>query len=106
MVTESGDLVVLGVHRDGEALGPGEVVLAAGDALLVRGTWQALAEQLPDDDVVVVDEPAAVRRQVVPLGPRGQGGPRRAGRRWWSSWPPGRSRPRWPRCWPPGPWSC
>ena len=68
MVTESGDLVVLGVHRDGEALGPGEVVLAAGDALLVRGTWQALAEQLTDDDVVVVDEPAAVRRQVVPLG--------------------------------------
>lgn len=69
MVTESGDLVVLGVHRDGEALGPGEVVLAAGDALLVRGTWQALAEHLPaDDDVVVVDEPAAVRRQVVPLG--------------------------------------
>jgi len=68
MVTESGDLVVLGVHRDGEALGPGEVVLAAGDALLVRGTWRALAEQLPDPDVVVVDEPAAVRRQVVPLG--------------------------------------
>lgn len=69
MVTESGDLVVLGVHRDGEALGPGEVVLAAGDALLVRGSWQALAERLPeDDDVVVVDEPAAVRRQVVPLG--------------------------------------
>ncbi len=68
MVTESGDLVVLGVHRDGEPLGPGEVVLGPGDALLVRGTWRALAEQLPDDDVVVVDEPVAVRRQVVPLG--------------------------------------
>ena len=68
MVTESGDLVVLGVQRDGDHLGPGQIVLAAGDALLVRGTWQALSVHLPDDDVLVVDEPGAVRRQVVALG--------------------------------------
>jgi di/tricarboxylate transporter len=67
MVTESGDLVVLGVQRHGSPLPPGDVVLAAGDALLVRGTWAALAQHLPDDDVVVVDEPGEVRRQVVPL---------------------------------------
>jgi di/tricarboxylate transporter len=68
MVTESGDLVVLGVQRSGSTLEPGDVILAAGDALLVRGTWEALSRQLPDDDVMVVDEPTDVRRQVVPLG--------------------------------------
>lgn len=68
MVTESGDLVVLGVQRDGASLELGEVTLAAGDALLVRGTWEALSVQLPDDDVLMVDEPGAVRRQVVSLG--------------------------------------
>jgi di/tricarboxylate transporter len=68
MVTESGDLVVLGVQRDGVPLHGRDVVLAAGDALLLRGTWQALDRHLPDDDVVVVDEPGEVRRQVVPLG--------------------------------------
>jgi di/tricarboxylate transporter len=68
MVTESGDLVVLGVQRNGDPLEPGDHVLAAGDTLLLRGTWQALERHLPDDDVVVVDDPDAVRRQVVPLG--------------------------------------
>ena len=69
MVTDSGDLVILAVQRDGETLGPGEIVLAAGDAVLVRGSWEALATHLPDDeDVLVVDEPDQVRRQVVPLG--------------------------------------
>jgi di/tricarboxylate transporter len=68
MVTESGDLVVLAVQRNGSPVPPGDVVLAAGDALLLRGTWQALDRHLPDDDVLVVDEPGDVRRQVVPLG--------------------------------------
>ena len=37
--------------------------------MLVRGSWEALATHLPDDDdVLVVDEPDQVRRQVVPLG--------------------------------------
>jgi di/tricarboxylate transporter len=69
MVTESGDLVIVAVQRDGESLGPGEIVLVSGDAVLVRGSWEALAAHLPDDDdVLVVDEPDQVRRQVVPLG--------------------------------------
>ena len=38
MITESGDLVIVAVQRDGQTLEPGEIVLAAGDAVLVRGT--------------------------------------------------------------------
>ena len=37
--------------------------------LLLRGTWAALDEQLEDPAVLVVDPPALVRRQAVPLGP-------------------------------------
>jgi di/tricarboxylate transporter len=68
MVTDSGDLVVLAVQRGGESLA-GETRLAVGDVLLLRGTWAALDEQLEDPEVLVVDSPALVRRQAVPLGP-------------------------------------
>jgi di/tricarboxylate transporter len=67
MVTDSGDLVVLALHRKGEELA-GESTLGAGDALLLQGTWGALEEHLADPDVLVVDEPELVRRQTVPLG--------------------------------------
>jgi di/tricarboxylate transporter len=67
LVTDSGDLVVLAVQRKGEELA-GETVLTIGDTLLLQGTWGALEEQLADPEVLVVDEPAVVRRQV-PLGP-------------------------------------
>lgn len=69
MVTESGDLVVLAVHRKGEDRGPKETVLVAGDVLLLRGEWEALATNLDDPDVLVVDAPHDVRRQALPLGP-------------------------------------
>ena len=68
MVTESGDLVVVAVQRKGEDKGPGEVVLAVGDVLLLQGSWTALDENLADPNVLVVDTPERVRRQVVPLG--------------------------------------
>jgi di/tricarboxylate transporter len=68
MVTESGDLVVLAVQRRGETL-TRETTLEVGDTLLLRGTWGALDEHLTDPDVLVVDQPEAVRRQAVPLGP-------------------------------------
>jgi di/tricarboxylate transporter len=68
MVTESGDLVVVAIQRTGEDLGPGEVILAAGDTLLLRGGWAALDVTTTDPDVLVVDTPEAVRRQTVPLG--------------------------------------
>jgi di/tricarboxylate transporter len=64
MVTDSGDLVVLGVQRQGEEL-PGEQELAPGDTLLVQGDWSDLDRHL--DDLLVVDEPDLVRRSI-PLG--------------------------------------
>jgi di/tricarboxylate transporter len=67
MVTESGDLVVLAVQRKGEELSR-ETVLAVGDTLLLQGAWGALEERLDDPEVLVVDRPELVRRQV-PLGP-------------------------------------
>ena len=67
MVTDSGDLVVLAVHRRGEERsGPTE--LTAGDVLLLQGAWGALDYHLDDPDVLVVDRPEAVRMQTVPFG--------------------------------------
>jgi di/tricarboxylate transporter len=68
MVTESGDLVVLAIQRRDELLGPGETILAAGDSLLLQGSWRALDEQLDDPNVLVVDSPELIRRQAVPMG--------------------------------------
>jgi di/tricarboxylate transporter len=70
MTTDSGELVILAVHRYGDVLGPEPVVLAPGDALLVQGSWSALDRHaIPSGDLLVVNAPAAVRRQAVPLGP-------------------------------------
>jgi di/tricarboxylate transporter len=68
MVTESGDLIVVAIQRQEEDRA-GETVLQAGDTLLLRGTWADLDHHVRDPDVVVVDDPDAVRRQAVPLGP-------------------------------------
>jgi di/tricarboxylate transporter len=55
------------VQRRGDDL-PGETVLAVGDTLLLEGTWSALEERLAESEVLVVDEPELIRRQI-PLGP-------------------------------------
>jgi di/tricarboxylate transporter len=68
MITESGDLIILGIQRRGESQGPGQVVLAAGDTLLLQGSWESLEEQSRDPDVLVVTAPSALRGQGVPLG--------------------------------------
>ena len=70
MTTESGDLVVVAVQRRGEDLGDKEVQLAPGDAVLLRGPWEALDAKAEDPGLLVVDQPQAVRRQAVPLGLR------------------------------------
>jgi di/tricarboxylate transporter len=67
-ITESGDLMILGIQRHGEPLGPGEVTLAAGDTLLLQGEWEKLDRRIRDPDVLVVASPEAIRSQAVPLG--------------------------------------
>jgi di/tricarboxylate transporter len=66
MVTDSGDLVVLGIQRGGEELA-GEHELTVGDTVLLQGAWSDLDRHLDADEVLVVDAPALVRR-AVPLG--------------------------------------
>jgi di/tricarboxylate transporter len=68
MTVRDGDLIVLAVQRGGEELGAEPTTLAAGDHLLLQGTWQALDKHLADPQVLVVDSPDLVRRQAVPLG--------------------------------------
>jgi di/tricarboxylate transporter len=68
MVTESGELVVRAVQRNGRDL-PGETTLEVGDTLLLEGSWPALERRLETPDVLVVDRPELVRRQAQPLGP-------------------------------------
>lgn len=68
MITPSGDLLVLAVQRKGQDQGPDATMLAAGDTLLLQGTWEALDRHLGDPDVLVVNSPEVVRRQAVPMG--------------------------------------
>ncbi len=71
MITPGGALVVLAIQRRSEAMKSGEVVLAAGDTLLLQGNWAALDEHLSGPDVLVVDQPDTIRRQAVKFGPAG-----------------------------------
>ena len=68
MVTQSGDLVVLAVQRRGADLVAG-MPLAAGDILLLQGTWAALDRHLAPPEVVVVNSPDLVRRRALAMGP-------------------------------------
>jgi di/tricarboxylate transporter len=68
MATEAGDLVVQAVQRKGEPVGERGVELAVGDTLLLQGPWEALDARADDPGLLVVDQPALVRRQAIPLG--------------------------------------
>ncbi len=70
MVTPSGELVVLAIQRNGYDLGPEPATLAAGDVLIVQGTWEAIEDNTADRDVLLVDSPDIIRRQAVPFGHR------------------------------------
>lgn len=68
MVTESGDLLVIAIQREGSEFSGARTTLRSGDTLLLQGTWKALDVRLDDPDVLVVNSPEVVRRQAVPLG--------------------------------------
>lgn len=67
MVTPSGDLIVLAVQRRGENMVK-NAPLAAGDTILMQGTWGALDQRLAAPEVLVINAPEVVRRQAVPMG--------------------------------------
>lgn len=69
MVTESGDLIIMAIQRQGVDISLQQVILEAGDTLLLQGTWKALDIHLNDPDVLVVNSPELVRRQALPMGP-------------------------------------
>ncbi|MDM9625596.1 SLC13 family permease [Rhizobium sp. S152] len=75
MTTESGDLIILAVHRAGRSVdqiqadaAPAATPLEAGDTMLLQGSWEALDIRLSDPDVLIVSSPELVRRQAVPMG--------------------------------------
>lgn len=61
--------MILAVQRGGEEVDGPDAVLAAGDTLLLEGSWDDLDEHTADPDVLVVNSPDVLRR-TVPLGPR------------------------------------
>jgi di/tricarboxylate transporter len=67
MVTPSGDLVILGLQRGGADLVAPDSVLQAGDTMLLTGTWDRLQAHTAGPEVLVVDDPAGLRRGV-PFG--------------------------------------
>ena len=58
----------MAIQRRGEDIS-GETKLVVGDTMVLQGTWGALEYHLDDPELLVVDEPALVRRQAVPFGP-------------------------------------
>ena len=67
MATPSGDLVVVGLQRAGADVTDRKSILKAGDTLLLAGTWDHLEARTEGPEVLVVDDPASLRRSV-PLG--------------------------------------
>ncbi len=67
MTTPEGELVILAARRgDSELKGQG-IIVQAGDALLLQGSWDELTRHAESAGVLVVDSPAQLRR-AVPLG--------------------------------------
>lgn len=67
MATPSGDLVVLAARRGDELVKGRDFTVRSGDVLLLQGSWDDLARHALPPEVLVVDDPATLRRSV-PLG--------------------------------------
>ena len=68
MVSETGDFVVAGMQRGGEAAD--SLDLAPGDILVVSGRGEGLDATADRPGLIVVDHPDQIRRQAVPFGAR------------------------------------
>ena len=65
------DLVVIAIHRDGHEVDARSLTLDVGDVLLLHGSWEALDAAGENRDLLLVEDPSAIRRQVAPIGRRG-----------------------------------
>jgi di/tricarboxylate transporter len=63
-------VTVLGIRRLGHDTGLDGVDLQEGDAMLVHGAWPDVEALARSEELLVVDSPELVRRQLVPLGAR------------------------------------
>lgn len=63
-----GVITVLALRRGSRDVGTSHVRLAEGDTLLLHGPWPAIHQLEDNDDVLLVDSPAQVQRQLAPLG--------------------------------------
>jgi len=68
-MVRASDVVILAIQHHGKDVGQVPVRLRAGDALLVYGAWSAVDTLSNIRDVIVVDSPDLIRRQI-PLGPK------------------------------------
>jgi len=71
MLVGRGELVILAIHRDGAELEAASVALEIGDVLVLHGPWDALDGVGSDRDLLAVEDPSAIRRQVAPIDRRG-----------------------------------
>lgn len=65
---QRGDITVLSVRRGEKAGGLSPVRLRVGDALLLHGSWSAIFRLEDDEEILLIDSPEEVRRQIAPLG--------------------------------------
>ena len=68
-MVRASEVVILAIQHHGKDVGQVPVRLRAGDALLVYGAWSAVDTLTNLRDVIVVDSPDLIRRQI-PLGPK------------------------------------
>lgn len=65
---QRGEITVLSVRRGDRPAGTSQLRLRVGDALLLHGSWPAILRLEEDEEVLLIDSPEEVRRQVAPLG--------------------------------------
>lgn len=65
---QRGGTTVLSIRRREKASGTTPVRLRVGDALLLHGSWPAIFRLEDDEEVLLIDSPEEVRRQIAPMG--------------------------------------
>ena len=65
---QRGSITVLGLKRGDLDIGTMHTRLREGDTLLFHGPWEAIRRLEDVDDVLLIDSPMDMRKQLIPLG--------------------------------------